>query len=127
MTYTHLTQEERYQIHALRRQGISCARIAAELMRHRSSIERELKRNAGPHGYKPAKAQAKACARQCDRRNARQISADNWAHVQTYLRLSLSPQQVAGRLRLERAFGISHETIYQFIYRNKRKRLAAAP
>ena len=48
MTYTHLTREERYQIHALRRQDISLAVIAAELGRSRSTISRELKlkRNA---------------------------------------------------------------------------------
>jgi len=38
MTYKHLTQEERYQIHALKRQNISLARIAAELQRDRSTI-----------------------------------------------------------------------------------------
>ncbi|WP_196868899.1 helix-turn-helix domain-containing protein, partial [Polaromonas sp. CG_9.11] len=46
MRNKHLTQEERYQIHALRRQGVSFARIGAELNRHRSSIAREFKRNA---------------------------------------------------------------------------------
>jgi IS30 family transposase len=50
MTYTHLTQDERYQIHALKRQGVSLARIAAELARSRSTITRELKRNAGAAG-----------------------------------------------------------------------------
>ncbi|BCO27247.1 hypothetical protein MIZ03_2135 [Rhodoferax lithotrophicus] len=45
MNYKHLTQEERYQIHALKRQGIKLGRIAAELCRHRTTISRELKRN----------------------------------------------------------------------------------
>jgi IS30 family transposase len=121
MTYTHLTREERYQIHALHRQGLSGARIAGELNRHRSTISREFRRNAGQRGYKPAPAHDKARARQCGRRNARQISTGQWAHVQSYLRLSLSPQQVAGRLSLEKAFSVSHESIYQHIYRNKRR------
>ena len=120
MMYTHLTREERYQIHALRRQGISCARIAAELNRHRSSISRELKRNGAQPGYTPARAHVKARARQSGRRNASEISAEQWRHVETYLRLWLSPQQVAGRLRLEGAFCLSHEAIYQRIYQNKR-------
>ena len=120
MNYTHLTQNERYQIHALRRQGVSCAQIALELNRHRTSIARELRRNSGPRGYAPAKAHDKACARQCVRRNARQVTAVQWSHVDSCLRLALSPQQVSGRLRLEGAFSISHEAIYQHIYRNKR-------
>ena len=48
------------------------------------------------------------------------MSAGQWRRVQAYLRLSLSPQQVAGRLRGEGAFRISHETIYQRVYRDKR-------
>lgn len=42
-----------------------------------------------------------------------------WAHVTHYLRLKLSPQQVAGRLKAEGALNISHEAIYRFVYRDK--------
>jgi IS30 family transposase len=119
MTYTHLTQDERYQIHALRRQGVSLARIAAELQRSGSTITRELKRNATAAGYKPAHAHMCAHKRQCDRRNARQFSVQQWAHVHTYLRLHLSPQQCSGRLKLEKAITISHECIYLHAYQNK--------
>ncbi len=38
MNHKHLAQEEQYQIHALKRQNISLARIAAELQRDRSTI-----------------------------------------------------------------------------------------
>lgn len=120
MNYTHLTQNERYQIHALRRLGVSCKQIALELNRHRSSIAREIKSNSGPRGYTPAKAHDKACARQCERRNARQITPEQWRRVDACLGLALSPQQVSGRLRLEGAFDISHEAIYQHAYRDKR-------
>jgi len=119
MTYTHLTQDERYQIHVLKRQGISLAGIAGELQRSRSTISRELRRNASSVGYKPAAAHAKARARQCDRRNARHFNSDEWAHVHAYLRLYLSPQQCSGRLKLEKAISISHECIYQRAYFNK--------
>jgi transposase, IS30 family len=118
MTYKHLTQEERYQIHALRRQGITLGRIAAELCRHRTTISRELKRNASANGYKPAAAHKQARARQCERRNARQFSAHDWNHVKTYLRLHLSPQQCSGRLKLEGALSISTESIYQYVYKD---------
>ena len=120
MTYKHLTREERYQIHALRRQNISPAVIAAELNRSRSTITRELKRNAAPQGYKPAKAHDRACTRQSTRRNARQFDAQQWSQVHNYLRLQLSPEQVSGRLKEEGGLRISHECIYQHIYANKR-------
>jgi IS30 family transposase len=119
MTYKHLTQEERYQIHALKRQSISITRIAAELQRDRSTIFRELKRNAAPSGYKAALAHKQARARQCARRNARCFSAEQWRHVDAYLRLYLSPQQCSGRLKLEDAITISTESIYQHAYRDK--------
>ena len=119
MTYTHLTQDERYQIHTLKRQGITLAAIAAELMRSPSTISRELKRNAGPLGYKPTLAHQAARTRQTERRNAHAFSPQQWGHVDSYLRLDLSPQQVSGRLLLERALRISHECIYQHVYRDK--------
>jgi IS30 family transposase len=119
MTYTHLTQDERYQIHALKRQSISLGRIAAELQRNRSTISRELKRNIGPSGYKPAVAHQKARKRQTQRRNAAEFTSSQWAHVDAYLRLHLSPQQCSGRLKLEKAISISHECIYKHIYRDK--------
>jgi len=48
MNYKHLAQEERYQIHALKRQNISLARIAAELQRDRSIDIRDLRPLAPP-------------------------------------------------------------------------------
>ena len=119
MTYTHLTQEERYQIHSLRRQGISQARIAAELARSSSAISRELKRNSTDTGYKPGQAHALAQLRQGQRRNARQFDCSQWQLVSLYLRLHLSPQQVSDRLALEKRLSISTETIYQYVYANK--------
>ena len=121
MTYTHLTREERYQIDVLRRQGLKPGQIAAQLDRHATTIGRELRRNAGQRGYRAAQAHQKARDRQSSRRNARQFSREHWAHVRAYLRLSLSPQQVAGRLLCEKALSISHESIYCHIYQDKRQ------
>lgn len=119
MTYTHLTQSERYQIYVLKRQGVSLALIAAELLRSPSTISRELKRNAPPLAYNPELAHMQARVRQTQRRNALQFSAQQWAHVHAYLRLDLSPQQCSGRLLLEHALQISHECIYQHVYQDK--------
>lgn len=119
MTYTHLTQDERYQIHNLRRQGIHLSHIAAQLGRSTSTISREVRRNSTAQGYKPALAQSQATARQSQRRNARQFDAAQWQLVELYLRLSLSPQQVSDRLALEQRLSISTEAIYQYAYANK--------
>ena len=120
MNYKHLTQEERYQIQSLKQEGVSTTGIAAELGRSRSTITRELQRNAGPRGgYAASTAHTQARTRQCARRNARQISPQHWSHANVYLRLYLSPQQVSGRLKLEHGIGISTETLYEHVYRDK--------
>ena len=54
--YTHLTQEERYQIYAYKKAGFSNALIAQELAHHESTIKRGLSRNKGLRGYRPQQA-----------------------------------------------------------------------
>ena len=44
---------------------------------------------------------------------------DNWPKLESYLRLHLSPQQVAGRLALEGLSAPCCETIYQYILRDQ--------
>ena len=51
MNYTHLTQEERYQIYTLLREGFSKRYIAWRLNRSPSTISREIKRNRARNGY----------------------------------------------------------------------------
>lgn len=119
MTYTHLTQEERYQIHNLHRQQVCLTQIAAELGRSTSTISRELRRNAGQCGYKPAQAHQRAQDRQSQRRNAKQFEPHHWQLVDLYLRLELSPDQISVRLKLEKRLSISHESIYQHAYADK--------
>ena len=42
MTYQHLSQEERYQIYILMKDGKTQSQIATLLIRHKSTISREL-------------------------------------------------------------------------------------
>lgn len=53
MDYTHLTENERYQIDDLQREGFSLTATAEQLARSRSTISRELRRNKGERGYRP--------------------------------------------------------------------------
>ncbi len=50
MAYAQLTLEERYQISALKKAGHSQTRIAEEMGCHKSTVGRELRRNAGARG-----------------------------------------------------------------------------
>ena len=50
MDYKHLTEDERYQIDDMRREGFSQAKMAKQLGRSPSTLSRELRRNNGERG-----------------------------------------------------------------------------
>jgi len=119
MSYTQLTREQRYQIYALKKAGHTQSEMAAIVGVHKSSISRELRRNCGGRGYRPGRAQELAEARQRAAHRPR-ISAATWALIDSLLRRDWSPEQIAGRLKLERRALVSHERIYQHVYADKR-------
>ena len=73
MSYTHLSQNERYQIYTML-DLMSVAEIAQRLGCHESTIRRELVRNRGGRGYRPKQAQVLAQVRSIGSRNAVCIS-----------------------------------------------------
>lgn len=125
MAYHQITPAERYTLATLRKQvpTPSIAAIARLMGRHRSTIAREIARNSTPYdgAYRPSRAQEQANGRRSrSRRNSRFTEAD-WKLVIELLREGLSPDQVSGRLRLERRLDISYESIYRFIRRDKKR------
>jgi transposase, IS30 family len=119
MTYTQLTREQRYQIYALKKADHNRTEIATLIGVHKSTVSRELARNGGRRGYRPKQAQELATARQQAAYRPR-ISDRTWARVEQLLSQQWSPEQIAGRLQLERQPAVSHERIYQHIYADKR-------
>lgn len=122
MDYKHLTEEERYQIDDLRREGFNQKQIAKKIRRSPSTLSRELHRNEGERGWKPRQAQLKSVERLVARgsNNARKISEAAWQYAEKHLTEDQwSPQQIAGRAKLEGLETISHETIYQRILEDK--------
>ena len=123
MSYKHLTEEERYQIDDLRREGFNQEEIAKKIGRSPSTLSRELRRNKGEKGWRPRQAQQKAVDRLAVRgeKNARKVSEEAWQYAEKHLvDDQWSPQQIAGRAKLEGLPLISHETIYQRILEDKR-------
>jgi len=113
MTYKHLSQAERYQIHALMKAGHNQSQIAKVLDRSKSTISRELSRNTGSRGYRPKQACEMSAERAQNSRNANTVPA--WVNDQAQLLLQLqwSPEQIASKLP------ISHETVYLRVYADK--------
>jgi len=123
MTYRQITFEERYTLGLLRRRGLTPAAIARVLGRHRSTIGRELARNRTAHdgAYRPQLADWYARGRRSRSRRNRRFTAAELARVRTLLCQQWSPEQVAGYLRRHQLLPISHETIYRYIWADKRQ------
>ena len=119
MSYTQLTREQRYQIYALMKAEQSQTRIAEIVGCHKSTVSRELRRNRGQRGYRPKQAHELATARHQDAYRPR-IAAETCQRVEALVRQQWSPEQIAGRLKLEGCASVSYETIYQHIYADKR-------
>jgi IS30 family transposase len=122
MMYKQVTQEERYTIKVLLKQGHSHSAIASELGRHRSTVSRELRRNAqtGTGRYYGNIANEQAVARRRRARRGPQFSAEDWAIVCSLLQKDWSPEQVSLVLKAHGILKMSHETIYRYIWRDKR-------
>lgn len=120
MTYKQLTREQRYQIYVLKKAGHNQSQIAWHLGCHKSSISRELKRNTGNKGYRPKQASELALSRRKLGHPAR-IKTATWERIELLLQQQWSPEQIHGRLRLEKQPTVSPEWIYQHVYDDKRR------
>ena len=121
--YRQLSAEERIQIATLRYQSFTLPQIARVLGRHRSTVWREVQRNRAPYdgGYRSARADERAVARRKRSRRNQQFGHAQMNRVEGLLRQQWSPEQVAGHLRRQGEFSISHETIYRHVWRDLRR------
>jgi transposase, IS30 family len=119
MSYTQLTQEQRYHIWAMKKAGFNQTAIAHEVGVHKSTISRELRRNTGQRGYRPQQAHRLALRRHQERARTPRITAATWERVADGLRQEWSPEQVSGWLWRHHQVRVSHERIYQYVYADK--------
>jgi IS30 family transposase len=119
MAHKQLTVQEREEI----QQGLwkkeSIRSIAKRLGRSHSTIVREVNKNLPSERrvYTPRLANERAQEKRKSRgRTDRLKNETTRAYVVEHLRERWSPEQIAGRMKLEGVGSISHEAIYQFIY-----------
>jgi len=93
--------------------GHTITQIADLLSRSKSTISRELRRNAGSRGCWPKQACELSRQRAQGSRNAALVAPWVKAQATALLQLQWSPEQIAGKLP------VSHETIYQYVYTDK--------
>lgn len=117
-----LSQQEREEIALGLARKLSVAQIARQLGRHRSTVGREIERNARANGdYRAIAADRAAQLRRARPKAARLVVHGELRDaVQTRLSKHWSPEQIARTLRQDfpdrPEMWVSHETIYQSIY-----------
>jgi IS30 family transposase len=123
-TYTQLSKLERDRLAILKSRGFSLRTIAVLLGRSPGTLSREWRRNRTPLGYLSHRAHEKARRRlKTSHRWPRRLEHDGVLRqtVEGLLRLGWSPELMAGRLKdLQGSPVISHEAIYQWIYKDAR-------
>jgi len=117
-TYTQLTYSQRYHIYTFMKAGLCQTEIAKTIGVHKSTISREIKRNRGKRGYRPKQAQQFAIMRQ-DKAKPK-IRLEDWMQIEKLIQSDWSPEQISSYLEKENILSVSHEWIYQYIYKNKR-------
>jgi len=118
-TYSQLTYNQRYHIYAFLKAGFCQTKIAEEIGVHKSTISRELKRNQGRRGYRPKQAQRFAAGRK--NKAKIRIKQEDWNLIKVLIGLDWSPEQISDYCRVEQELQISHEWIYQYVYKDKRE------
>ena len=124
MKYKQLTEGDRYTLAALKRQGLSFTNIAKAMNRDRSTIYREVNRNSCwiiDGSYRPIKAQRRTRARRRRSRRNQHFTEKDYTIVRQLLRKQWSPEQITGHLKRQGLRCFSHETIYRYIWRDKKK------
>lgn len=118
MTYQHLGVEEREEIQAGLWRKESIRSIAKRLGRSPASISREITKNIPlQRQYRPRLAHERALLKRKERgRKLRLKNQTIRRYVTGHLKIGWSPEQIAGRMKLEGVGSVSHEAIYQYIY-----------
>jgi len=116
--YNQLTLTERYQIEALKELDYSARKIAEQLKRSNKTISREIKR-CSPGDYCAEAAHQDTITRRQTAPKAHKKNSDVTVQVKAWLNNKFSPEQIAGRMRLESYTGtISYQTIYRMVAQN---------
>lgn len=123
--YKQLDLKRRHKIKALLDAGHSQTKIAEIIGVHKSTISRELSRNVPTRGryaneYRPEVAQRKTNNRHRDKHKHIRFTEDLKDQATHWLTTEkLSPELISGRWSVQGVDGVSHEAIYQWIWRGK--------
>ncbi len=119
---SHINYEQKYTIEAMLSQGQTQSCNAQAIDKHKTVVSREIKRNKnGRSGkYKADLAQRKSEKRHKDKPRLVRFNSDIRHQVEQLIARQHSPEQVVGKMRKQGSECVSHETIYQHIWQDKK-------
>jgi transposase, IS30 family len=120
---SHLTCEQRYTISVMLAQNHPQNQIALAIGKDKSVVSREIKRNSDQRNgiYKSDLANRKYKQRQEQKNRPIIFTTSIKKYVEEGLNNEYSPEQINGRAKLDGIFCVSHECIYQYIWKDKKQ------
>jgi len=119
MSYKHLSLEDRHYIELSMKNEKTLTQIAYDLGFSQSTISREVRRNRGKRGYRYQQAHRMAQERHTTKNKSVKLTDEITRVIDDYIRSDWSPEQIAGRLKMDGIIDLHHETIYQYILADK--------
>jgi IS30 family transposase len=120
----HLTQEQRYTISCMLKQGYNKSEIARAITKDKSVVFNEIKRNSDNRSgiYDDDLANRKAAKRQKEKAKNIRFTRFIQDEIELLLRADYSPEQVVGTLKKQEKETVSVERIYQHIWEDKKNK-----
>lgn len=115
MTYTRLTEDQRYQIYDGVTESLSHRKIASLINKHHSAVSREVKRNRGLD----LKPQEKAQERHKSKPRHIKLTPEVQSLIVENIQHEWSPDQIRGRLRSKGFPMVCAVTTYNYIQQDK--------
>jgi IS30 family transposase len=120
---SQITQEQRYIIETLLNENYSKLEIAERLKKDVSTIYREIQRNSDKRNNK---YRAVLAHRRCEERHSDKNKNQRFTHqvkdfVEYWIKQEYSPEQIVGRAKEQGLNCVSHERIYQYIWKDKKQ------
>ena len=118
----HLTVEQRHTISVMKQKGYTQKQISETLGKDKSTVSRELQRNCDKRSgeYRHDLAQRKCEQRHYSKAKKLRFTEHVRKYVDTWLEEDYSPEQIAGRAKLDGVDCVSHERIYKYVWADKK-------
>ena len=124
MSHSQITIEQRFKIQSCLELGLSQNEISFRLGKNQSSISKEIKLNSFPDGHYQAAHADKLSRdrRKLGRRKIKKLVKNKKLRRSVINRLKNhdSPEQISGRRKRNKKDYVCHETIYQYLYTERK-------